>query len=140
MLPGSFARLLTSAAFLLLWMIRTEASLASESGRYEPAGSSSTDAGRTIWLANCETCHGYGIAGAPIPMRPDDWRLRLEKRREVLYSHALLGFYGEDDTWMPPRGGNADLDDDEVRAAVDYMTELARFHLQQNDTTKENEQ
>ena len=27
--------------------------------------------GRAVWLADCEGCHGYGVAGAPIPMHAD---------------------------------------------------------------------
>lgn len=87
--------------------------------------------GRVIWMENCEGCHGYGIAGAPIPMKPRDWKERLAKGKEVLYSHAINGFFGPDDTMMPERGGNPELSDDQVRAAVDYMTALARWHIQQ---------
>lgn len=87
--------------------------------------------GRTIWLTNCETCHGYGIAGAPVPMHPGEWRARLQQDQPILYRHAIEGFFGPEDTMMPPRGGNEELTDDEVRAAVDYMTALARFYIQQ---------
>jgi cytochrome c5 len=89
--------------------------------------------GRVIWLANCEGCHGHGTAGAPIPMVPDDWRSRLLKPRDTLYSHAIEGFFGPDDTMMPPRGGNDSLTDIELRAAVDYMAALADFHLRQGE-------
>lgn len=86
------------------------------------------DAGRVIWLESCEGCHGYGIAGAPVPMNAEDWRERLERPMETLYTHALEGFFGPDDTMMPARGGNPALSDDEVRQAVDYMTRLARLY------------
>jgi cytochrome c5 len=92
--------------------------------------------GRAVWLENCEGCHGYGIAGAPIPMEADDWRERLRQDRGVLYRHAIEGFFGPDDTFMPPRGGNERLGDDEVRAAVDYMAALARSHIQQTEHTR----
>jgi cytochrome c oxidase cbb3-type subunit 3 len=95
-------------------------------------GSSLTQ-GRVVWLANCESCHGYGIAGAPIPMQPDEWRERLKQDRQTLHRHAIEGFYGPDDTVMPARGGNADLSDDEVRLAVDYMTQLATYYLQSKE-------
>jgi cytochrome c5 len=85
--------------------------------------------GRTLWLENCEGCHGYGIAGAPIPMVPDEWRERLLKGQQALYQHALEGFYGPDDTLMPAHGGNDALTDDEVRRAVDYMTALANHYI-----------
>ena len=89
--------------------------------------------GRVIWLDNCEGCHGYGTAGAPIPMQPEEWRPRLAKDRATLYRHAIEGFFGEDDTMMPPRGGNDSLSDQEVRAAVDYMAALALSYLQQQE-------
>jgi len=86
--------------------------------------------GRNIWLQSCEGCHGYGIAGSPVPMVPSEWALRLEKSKTVLYEHAINGFFGEDDTMMPARGGNPDLSDDEVRSAVDYMAALAAYYVQ----------
>ena len=87
--------------------------------------------GRAVWMENCEGCHGYGIAGAPIPMKPRDWEPRLAKTRPVLYDHAINGFYGPDDTIMPERGGNPELTDEQVRIAVDYMAALATFYIQQ---------
>ncbi len=92
--------------------------------------------GRVVWLANCEGCHGYGTAGAPVPMAPDDWRARLQKSQAMLYRHAIDGFFGPDDTMMPPRGGNDSLSDDDVRAAVDYMTTLAHSYLQSEEQTQ----
>jgi cytochrome c5 len=86
--------------------------------------------GRTLWLANCETCHGYGIAGAPIPMQASEWAPRLEKGKSALYDHAINGYFGPDDSMMPERGGNPDLTDEEVMSAVDYMTALAAYYIQ----------
>lgn len=85
--------------------------------------------GRNVWLENCHGCHAFGIAGAPIPMQPDEWKQRLKKGKPVLYEHALNGFFGPDDTMMPARGGNSKLSDDEVRAAVDYMAALAKHYI-----------
>ena len=84
--------------------------------------------GRRIWLGTCEACHGYGVAGAPIPMKAADWEKRVVKPKEVLYDHAINGFFGPDDTMMPERGGNPALSDEEVMRAVDYMVELAKFY------------
>ncbi len=89
--------------------------------------------GRSVWLENCEGCHGYGIGGAPVPTEADDWRDRLVLPRNTLYAHALEGFYGPGDTIMPARGGNPLLSDREVRLAVDYMVHLARHHQPQGD-------
>lgn len=99
------------------------------SGDWPAAGADSTDQGRQLWIANCLTCHGYGIAGAPIPTRAKHWEERLAQTRETLYQHAIEGFFGRDGTYMPPRGDNAALTDEEVKLAVDYMLELAQQHL-----------
>lgn len=92
--------------------------------------------GRMIWMGTCESCHGYGIAGAPIPMKPKDWALRVKVPVDELYSHAINGFFGEDDTYMPPRGGNDQLSDSEVTLAVDYMLALAMHYINQKDNTQ----
>jgi len=81
--------------------------------------------GRTVWVDNCATCHAYGIAGAPLATDPAQWQDRVAQGRDTLYSHALEGFFGPNDTMMPARGGNDALTDDQVTAAVDYMVMLA---------------
>ncbi len=92
--------------------------------------------GRQIWIDNCASCHGYGVAGAPIPMRPKHWEDRLTKKNNELYAHAINGFFGPQDTYMPPRGGNENLSDDDVRLAVDYMLALAKFYSQQKEDSR----
>lgn len=92
--------------------------------------------GRDIWLGTCESCHGYGIAGAPIPMEPSEWSPRLSQEKSVLYEHAIQGFFGPGGTMMPPRGGNDNLTDAQVKAAVDYMTNLARHYIDQQEKAK----
>jgi cytochrome c5 len=106
-------------------------SAAADPGAYPQLQGAGLDEGRSVWLANCEGCHGYGIAWAPVPMKPPDWRARLAKGKPVLYVHAINGFFGPDDTLMPERGGNPELSDAQVRAAVDYMTALATHYIQQ---------
>ncbi len=78
-------------------------------------------AGRAIWLGTCEGCHGYGIAGSPRIGDLAAWEPRIAQGKELLYRHALEGFFGKGSTYMPPRGGNDTLTDEEVRAAVDYV-------------------
>ncbi len=81
--------------------------------------------GRTIWLGTCKACHATGLADAPMVFDAEAWAPRLLKDRNTLYQHALNGFFGPMGTQMPPRGGNDALNDDEVRAAVDYMAAIA---------------
>lgn len=97
---------------------------------------SENEKGREIWLANCEGCHGYGIADAPIPMSPDEWDFRIAKGVDTLYLHAIDGFLGPDYSMMPARGGNENLTDEEVKLAVDYMVFLAKFYINKLDTEK----
>lgn len=85
--------------------------------------------GRMVWIENCEGCHGYGIADAPIPMKPRDWRHRVIKGKTLLYRNAIDGFIGEDYSVMPARGGNEELNDEQVRSAVDYMLYLANIYI-----------
>ena len=80
--------------------------------------------GRDIWLATCKPCHTTDIAGAPQVTDKSAWAPRLAQGKDVLYAHALQGLFGPKGTEMPARGGNADLSDSDVRAAVDYMVAL----------------
>ena len=60
--------------------------------------------------------HGAGIAGAPKFGDKAAWAPRLATGIDTLYKVALTGKGA-----MPPRGGNKDLSDAEVKAAVDTM-------------------
>lgn len=109
----------------------TAAQAMADRSDYIQSGNTSLQQGRILWLENCEGCHGYGIADAPIPMRPDEWKHRVAKGRDLLYRHAIEGYIGEDYSMMPARGGNDQLDDEQVKAAVDYMLFLANFYIKQ---------
>lgn len=93
--------------------------------------------GKTVWQLNCSTCHAYGVADAPNPSHPDEWDFRLAKGKQVLYEHAINGFFGIDDAYMPARGGNEKLSDEDVTAAVDYMARLAKSYIQQHEVTQD---
>jgi cytochrome c5 len=82
------------------------------------------EAGRVVWKGTCIRCHGTGLGEAPLIGRRDLWAPRLEQGLDVLVDHALGGFYG-DVGEMPARGGNADLSDEDVRAAVHFMASRA---------------
>lgn len=79
--------------------------------------------GREIWLGTCADCHANSLSDAPQAKNPSAWLPRITKGRETLYSHALNGFSGEYGD-MPPRGGNANLSDAEVKAALEYMLKI----------------
>lgn len=77
--------------------------------------------GKKVYDRSCATCHESGVAEAPLTGSPHAWAPRLDQGRETLVRHAIDGI-GD----MPPRGGNPDLSDAEVRAAVDYILQQSR--------------
>ncbi|MFP4609772.1 MAG: c-type cytochrome [Thiohalophilus sp.] len=82
----------------------------------EDAGASDGADGKSVYDSACMSCHGTGAAGAPKLGDKGAWEDRIAKGEETLLDHAINGFKG-----MPPRGGNADLSDEEVKAAMEYM-------------------
>ena len=81
--------------------------------------------GKTTYDSACWLCHNPGAAGAPKFADVAAWEPRIAKGMDTLYDHAINGFQGEAGL-MPPKGGRADLSDDEVRAAVAYMVDSSR--------------
>ena len=49
------------------------------------------------------------------------WAPRIEQGNDTLYEHAINGYTGSAGLPMPAKGGNQNLSDDDVKAAVDYM-------------------
>jgi cytochrome c5 len=81
--------------------------------------------GKATFTATCSVCHGPGIAGAPKFGDKAAWAPRIAEGSATLYQHALNGFQGKTGV-MPPKGGNAALSDDAVKAAVDYMVSAGK--------------
>ena len=77
--------------------------------------------GGVIYDNLCAGCHTAGVAGAPT-LSQADWVDRLPQGNDVLYTHAIEGFTGNTG-FMPARGGNPALSDEQVIASVDYMLE-----------------
>jgi len=71
--------------------------------------------GKAVYNAVCQTCHSAGLLGSPIFGDAGAWGPRIAKGKETLYTHAINGFNA-----MPAKGG-ADIPDEEVQNAVDYM-------------------
>jgi len=71
--------------------------------------------GAMIYTSACSVCHGTGAAGAPIPGSPAMVE-RAQKGLDALVHSALNGLNA-----MPPRGGRADLSDEQIRAIIEYM-------------------
>ena len=76
--------------------------------------------GSVIYGNLCAGCHKAGVGGAPKMGDPSGMGARAGKGKDTLYKHAIEGFQGTAGM-MPARGGNPALNDDQVKAAVDFM-------------------
>lgn len=68
-----------------------------------------------IYNTVCAVCHATGAAGAPIP-GTDAMATRTAKGGDVLVQSAIGGLNA-----MPPRGGRADLSDEQIQVVVEFM-------------------
>lgn len=87
----------------------------------EKAAAPAGDKGKDIYNKACAACHMTGAANAPKFGDKAAWGPRIATGKPALYNSALKGKGA-----MPPKGGNAALADDDVKAAVDYMVSQAR--------------
>jgi len=69
-----------------------------------------------VVTTQCVKCHRDGVNGAPRIGDKDAWVKRAAPGFDTLVRSAIAGHGG-----MPPRGGEADLTDDELRGAITYM-------------------
>jgi len=75
-------------------------------------------AGQEVYAGLCVACHGAGIAGAPKVGDKAQWHARIAQGFDTLVKHATEGYKS-----MPAKGGNADLDPQEVARAVAWMAD-----------------
>lgn len=87
-----------------------------------PAPKAETVSGEATYNSACAACHTQGVAGAPKFADGGAWNQRIAKGKETLYTNAISGYQGSAG-YMPPKGGNTSLSDDQVKAAVDYIVE-----------------
>ena len=87
----------------------------------EMAVANGDDTGKGTYDSNCVACHGSGIPGIPQLGAAAAWAPRIEQGNDTLYEHAINGYTGSAGLPMPAKGGNQNLSDDDVKAAVDYM-------------------
>lgn len=76
--------------------------------------------GEKVYKATCFACHDMGVAGSPKIGDKAIWASRITAGKEVMYNSAING-KTTPAGMMPAKGGNTNLSDDEVKAAVDYM-------------------
>ena len=77
--------------------------------------------GETVYNTICKACHEAGLAGAPKTGDKEAWAARIATGLEALLKSATNGKNA-----MPARGGAADLTDDELKAAVEYLVGKAK--------------
>jgi cytochrome c5 len=86
------------------------------------AGKAAAADGKAVYDATCAVCHNAGVAGAPKAGDKAAWSARLKaSKKEGLHASAIKGKGA-----MPPKGGNAALSDDAVKAAVDHLLATAK--------------
>ena len=81
--------------------------------------------GQGVYMNFCTSCHASGIAGAPKVGDKSAWAERSAKGTETLVQNAINGYQGRTG-FMPARGGNSALTDEEVSSAVLYMLEQSK--------------
>ncbi len=81
--------------------------------------------GEAVYKATCNVCHDSGAGNAPRITHRADWEPRWQRGRAAMYEGGIKGV---PNSAMGPKGGFANLSDDEVKAAVDYI--LARTGYQ----------
>jgi cytochrome c len=79
-----------------------------------------SDLGQSTYINNCQSCHDGGLAGAPKLSDKMTWKKRLKPGINQMYINAINGFHGENG-FMPAKGGNLTLGNNQVKAAVDFM-------------------
>ncbi len=87
-----------------------------ELAKAAPAAAAGPKDGATIFNSVCGACHNTGAAGAPKVDDKAAWAPRIALGKDALYKSAIAGKGA-----MPPKGGAADLSDDEIKGAVDFI-------------------
>lgn len=75
--------------------------------------------GAVIYGKLCQACHATGAGGAPL-LAKAAWVDRIGQGTDLLVKHAIEGYTGPAGL-MPARGGNPSLNDDQVKATVEWM-------------------
>ncbi|GGY53193.1 cytochrome c [Bacterioplanes sanyensis] len=73
--------------------------------------------GEEVYQSACTACHGMGVLGAPKTGDTAAWDERLAKGMDTTWQNAINGINA-----MPPKGNCMDCSDDEILAAIKYMS------------------
>ncbi|MEM6545100.1 MAG: c-type cytochrome, partial [Pseudomonadota bacterium] len=87
------------------------------------AGGMAVIDGEATYNNACMACHASGAGGAPMVGDVAAWEPRIAKGIDALHNSGVNGVAG---TAMMAKGGQAQLSDEAVIAAVDFMVENSR--------------
>ena len=73
--------------------------------------------GKAVYDKTCVVCHASGVANAPKLGDKAAWGPRIAAGKEALLGSVLKGKGA-----MPPKAGAANLTEEEIKAAIDFMT------------------
>lgn len=82
-----------------------------------PAAASSGRSGEKVYSTACVACHGSGLLDAPKKGDTAAWDKRFEQGEATVLKHAIEGLNA-----MPPKGTCGDCSDDELMAAINFMS------------------
>ena len=105
--------------------MQAAADAAAKSSAGEAAYGGTTD-GKEIYDHLCTSCHASGIAGAPKTGDKAQWGPRIAEGLDTLVKHAIDGYHGPDGNFMPPKGGNPALTDEQVTNAVHWIADQVK--------------
>ncbi|GAA3926393.1 cytochrome c5 family protein [Litoribacillus peritrichatus] len=81
------------------------------------SASSGPRSGEDIVGSYCGACHNVGVLGAPKSGNDADWAPRMAQGFDTVLANAINGLNA-----MPPRGTCGDCTDEEMSAAIKFMS------------------
>lgn len=76
-----------------------------------------------MYDASCKLCHATDTMGAPAVGDANTWKSLMEKGMDEVLVNAIKGTGG-----MPPKGGNMDLSDADIKEIVEFMINSSKKH------------
>lgn len=77
--------------------------------------------GEKIYDESCSACHANKAIGAPVLGDKEAWSEISSKGMEEVYANGINGINA-----MPPKGGNMDLSDTQMKDVIDYMINASK--------------
>lgn len=99
---------------------KAEAEVAAAPAAAAPAASAARS-GEQVYQAACIACHASGVAGAPLTGDKAAWQARYDAEGGLA---GLLAISKAGKGAMPPMGTCANCSDDELNAAIEFMSGL----------------